>query len=1130
MLQNRVAGMTVLLALFSAGALVAQGRDIVWDPEVRLNYTSYSENNYWSCQNHVAVDPAGRVHVVWYVQIVGNPYPFQIYYKRYTPGSGWSSDTVISDDRAAAGYNNKYPSLAVDSTGRVWVIWGSSHNTDGTDRICYRTCVPAGANGGWDPASSVVSTTDTTIDKESPNLAGTPDGRVHAVWRETSPSGIAYREYTGGGWQPVVNLDANGIYKVYPSIAAARNGNLYLVYHGYPLGGSGYYRIWYKARVGGNWQTSEDVTALTQHQMYPHVTVNPVSSEPHVVWTYNATRTKILHSFRTGGVWQPLDTLSRGDTASQSSAQIAFTADGTGHAVWSGKPLTRNRVQVRHAERSPAGVWSVPGQLTDTTGSKERPSIAHGNCNPLDVNVVWSDSRNTGYDMYYIHGGPDVAHDVGVRRVVAPTGILDSGAAVTPACTVYNYGSNSESYAVKLRIGAGGSDSVLVSGHGSGVARYITFPVWTASTRGRFAVTCSTGLSGDERPGNDRRDDSCLVRVLDAAVLSIAAPSDTVDSGVAVTPQVVVKNQGNTTVSFDVKLCIGADSAVSRAVAVTPDSQRSVSFPGWMPAARGTVSVSCTTRLSGDVYSRNDRQEKTALVRVLDAAAQDIRVPEDSAKVNTQFTPQARIANLGNTVVVLLTHFIIRQGTDTIYRQSSGLTTFEPGETLTVSYPSDSIAVRGWYAVTCWTELAGDAQPGNDAVSDSFLVYDPRIPPSGWARMADVPAGPRGRRVKDGGCLAPDTFGFYALKGNNTCEYYRYNTPLNTWDARESIPAVGSSGRKKAVKKGGALTAATGSFYATKGNGTLEFWQYTPGRQGAYPWQQLTDVPQGTRSVKEGAGLAGVEVNETTYVYLLKGSGTQEFYRCNPATGVWQAMASAPLGASGKAFKAGSGICFDPDERVIRALKGTYNEFFAYSVDSNRWEARNGLPFTGSSGRKRKGKDGAGLAFDLGATFALKGGNTNEFWSFVADTGPWQQLPDMPEGAGKRVKGGGAIAAGYHAVYALRGNNTLEFWRYGLGGLAAGYRSDGVVLSRVSNLLGESRVVLPTVVRTVLMLPPESGTAPRFVLRNISGREVCDLHPGANDLGRLGPGVYFVAEHSVGAARPARVSKVIVTR
>jgi len=75
-----LAGVTPLLA----GGLT----DVVWDPDVRLNYTSYPEYNYWSCQNHVAADAAGRVHVVWYVQIVGNPYPFQIYYKRYTPGSG----------------------------------------------------------------------------------------------------------------------------------------------------------------------------------------------------------------------------------------------------------------------------------------------------------------------------------------------------------------------------------------------------------------------------------------------------------------------------------------------------------------------------------------------------------------------------------------------------------------------------------------------------------------------------------------------------------------------------------------------------------------------------------------------------------------------------------------------------------------------------------------------------------------------------------------------------------------------------------------------------------------------------------------------------------------------------------
>jgi len=82
-----------------------------------------------------------------------------------------------------------------------------------------------------------------------------------------------------------------------------------------------------------------------------------------------------------------------------------------------------------------------------------------------------------------------------------------------------------------------------------------------------------------------------------------------------------------------------------------------------------------------------------------------------------------------------------------------------------------------------------------------------------------MPPGGKSKRVKDGGCLASNADGslVYALKGNNRCEFYRYNALPNTWAASESIPAIGAGGKKKAVKKGAAMAEAGGRVYAAKG-------------------------------------------------------------------------------------------------------------------------------------------------------------------------------------------------------------------------------------------------------------------------------------------------------------------------
>ncbi len=59
--------------------------------------------------------------------------------------------------------------------------------------------------------------------------------------------------------------------------------------------------------------------------------------------------------------------------------------------------------------------------------------------------------------------------------------------------------------------------------------------------------------------------------------------------------------------------------------------------------------------------------------------------------------------------------------------------------------------------------------------------------------------------------------------------------------------------------------------------------------------------------------------------------------------------------------------------------------------------------------------------------------------------------------------------------------------------------------------------------------PTRRGTVPifRVSLLDIGGRKVLDLHPGANDVRSLAPGVYFVREAQ---AQAQAVRKIVVTR
>lgn len=246
--------------------LLAAGMAVAWDPDVRLTDNSYSDNSYWSGQRRVAVDSTGRIHVIWYVMNSGlGTYRFQVYYKRFNPGTGWTQDTMLSADLHSAGTNNKYPAIAVSSTGRVVAAWGNDTSDGGDAFIYYKTCMPEGSgNGGWDAASRLLSNGGSGFTRECPNLGATPDGHVHAVWREVKPGGgiaIAYRELVDTVWQAQVDLELNTNYKVYPAVAGGPDSSVHVVWHG-RIGSGGYYDIWYKARTDTTWGSVENVRTV----------------------------------------------------------------------------------------------------------------------------------------------------------------------------------------------------------------------------------------------------------------------------------------------------------------------------------------------------------------------------------------------------------------------------------------------------------------------------------------------------------------------------------------------------------------------------------------------------------------------------------------------------------------------------------------------------------------------------------------------------------------------------------------------------------------------------------------------------------------------------------------------------
>ena len=109
----------------------------------------------------LAADPQGAVHLVWEGSSKG------IYYRRWTPDSGWSDTAELSQ-----GIDGSSPQVAVDGQGLARVVW------DAFPGIWYAAQAP---DGSW-PPPRLISSTEPGYDYGSSQIAVDAEGRSHVVW------------------------------------------------------------------------------------------------------------------------------------------------------------------------------------------------------------------------------------------------------------------------------------------------------------------------------------------------------------------------------------------------------------------------------------------------------------------------------------------------------------------------------------------------------------------------------------------------------------------------------------------------------------------------------------------------------------------------------------------------------------------------------------------------------------------------------------------------------------------------------------------------------------------------------------------------------------------------------------
>jgi len=330
--------------------------------------------------------------------------------------------------------------------------------------------------------------------------------------------------------------------------------------------------------------------------------------------------------------------------------------------------------------------------------------------NPIIVQRFWKGALPPGSDYL----------DVGVTRIVSPAGTLDSGSVVTPACSVYNFGTQTASYDVRMRIQGGYDVVTAVSEHAPSTCRYVAFQDWTAQPVGTLAVSCSTELSTDANPGNDKRSGSVRVRGAaegDVGCTRLLSPTGNIDSGSVVTPACSVYNFGTLTVDYYVRMRVGSFyNQTTHVTSHNPDTELYVTFPQYSDWPRGTHAVTCSTELADDVNPANDRRTGSVTSRVVDMALTSIVRPV-AIEGPGSIPVIVRVRNAGSVNTDCRIRVIITDSVGgEVYNQFHDYSGLIPGDSVQAQFTAWTVTVEGTYHARARVTATGDLNPDNDSL------------------------------------------------------------------------------------------------------------------------------------------------------------------------------------------------------------------------------------------------------------------------------------------------------------------------------------------------------------------------------------------------------------------------------
>jgi len=417
--------------------------------------------------------------------------------------------------------------------------------------------------------------------------------------------------------------------------------------------------------------------------------------------------------------------------------------------------------------------------------------------------------------------------DVGVVSINKPAGSYGQGEIVTPAATTRNYGNVPAGFEVwmLLRDPTGAlyySDSVNVANLDTANNLVVdAFRPCTLQLLGDWTAKCSTALSGDMRLDNNVMTGGFKIRlpwverksvpglpsnrpVKDGAWLAYDADSGLVYAG-----------KGNNSSDFYSYSIAANEWASLRGIPLGLEAKLPRQGACGVGDGSGYIYMAKGNNTLG--FWRYDI--------ATDSWLQLADVPVGGSHRMVKAGSSVEYVQIGDSGYV----YLLKGPTCEFYRFKVATGTWETLQ----SAPAGSQSK--WYDGSFLVFDGDQTIYAHKARYHELWAYD--VLTATWSStqlngMPFVGRDASSRKSRGGGSGAWFAGGIYALKGGSTSEFWRYDATADTWTEFNQLPPIGSSGNHK-VSAGGCMVSVGGTLFALKGNQTTEFWRYTLGSLNA---------------------------------------------------------------------------------------------------------------------------------------------------------------------------------------------------------------------------------------------------------------------------------------------------------